>query len=150
MKKETLIALLGLEASASEADITASITALMSKASASENVAEACVALGEKAGFVNKDNKEGMTRIAKLDPSAFLALIPTEGKDSKKDKEESTPQAQEPITLTSLMQALQGAGTGEKPPKEKGYNDYTVAELDEMEAKEPEKFKKLFDNEFNS
>ncbi|WP_420582079.1 head maturation protease, ClpP-related [Reichenbachiella sp.] len=144
--KDKLIEKYGLNADATDEEIMAAIEADKATASAGADDAqlaeaetqEAFIAMGEKAGLITAKNKASVekmiTKAGIKETAEFLEATAVE-----KPKSDDAPRASE------IIEAFKAAGLGGKQPSgDKKLEDYSEAELDALEAKDPEAFEKLF------
>ena len=162
MKKEELIALLGLKADATEAEITAALNAMKAKADAApaasaapktdapapvggaEKVVEGIVALATAKGVTDEKQINAIKKLAAIDAQAAIDMIPAEASMQADDKK--------PVSMTELLAALKGGSKdgGASDKSKWTYKDYEKdpAALLDLAQNKPEQFGKLFQSEF--
>lgn len=139
MNKTELIALLGLKAEATDAEINAALKTLKAKADGASpatpapgapaqpadektKLAESIVAMAKERG-ADEALQATIKTIALLDASAALSLVP-KGEAKAEDKK---TEPEKPLSISDLLTAMKGgASTGPADRKDWGYDDWSA------------------------
>jgi ATP-dependent protease ClpP protease subunit len=114
----------------------------------SQKLIDKLIEAGEKAGTVTEKNKASFVALATKDVDLFCDMLnldtvakADDKKDEKKhDKKDNT-------RVSEIVSALKEAGLG-KPTADKKWENHSQAELDELEAKQPEVYAALYKAHF--
>lgn len=154
MKKEELIALLGLKAEATEAEISAALKAMKDKADKKETSAGGdpianVLAIAKERGVTDEKQMAAIKKLAAVDAQAALDMLPAKAEEKKEEAKKESPA---PLALADVITALKGDGTEAKSDKKNwDWNEWSKhpKEFEVLLQSNVKEYIRLFKAEFN-